>query len=170
MKCNLNFLQQNNISYYWNTLFIGLKLDLINSSQIANYAMQYLAEHHTETNQFIVELASIKDTTFSVDKLLEHLIENCTPGTSEWNKEERKLRFCLLLDLQKNILDAELLLEKIAEVYAKFDYPPDMEEFIYYMSAKNYDPSQYSITDNRQRLLILFNAFLHKEKNDISFR
>jgi len=83
------------------------------------------------------------------------------------SKKKRKLRFCLLFDLRKQITQPELLLEKIAEVYADFNYPSDMEEFINYMPAKNYDPSKYSITENRQRLLKKFDDFLNKEKSDL---
>ncbi|HLC07318.1 MAG TPA: DUF2247 family protein [Candidatus Babeliales bacterium] len=73
----------------------------------------------------------------------------------------------ILVDLKEHTQNKRELLEKIAEVYADFNYPPDMEELIYYMPAKNYDPSQYSQHENEQRLLTLFDKFLEKEKNDL---
>ncbi len=167
MKCNLNLLEQNTIPYSWNTLFVGVNLNILSDTQINNYAIQYLTNHPQETNHFIVELTFSSNTTSVTNKLLEALTTNLKPETKEWQIEERKLRFCLLTDLKTNIVDTELLLEKIAEVYAHFNYPPDMNEFIYYMPAKNYDPSQYSIIENRQRLLKIFSDFLNKEKKTL---
>ena len=81
--------------------------------------------------------------------------------------EERKLRLCLLTELQQKINKKQELLEKIAEVYADFNYTPDMEEFIYYMPAKNYDPSRHSSQENEDRLINLFYKFLEKEKIEL---
>ena len=84
-----------------------------------------------------------------------------------WTAEERKLRLCLLLELKQQIPNKRHLLEKIAKIYADFNYPEDMEEFIYYMPAKNYDPAQYSFQENEDRLINLFYNFLEKEKSEL---
>lgn len=84
--------------------------------------------------------------------------------SAAWTTEERKLRLCLLLELTQQIPNKRELLEKIAEIYADFNYPEDMEEFIYYMPAKNYDPSEYSLQENENRLINLFYNFLEEEK------
>lgn len=83
--------------------------------------------------------------------------------TTAW----RKLRLCLLLELKQQIPNKRQLLEKIAEIYADFNYPEDMEEFIYYMPAKNYNPSQHSFQENEDRLVNLFYNFLEKEKCEL---
>jgi len=77
------------------------------------------------------------------------------------------LRLCLLTELQQKINKKQELLEKIAEVYADFNYTPDMEEFIYYMPAKNYVPSRHSFQENEDRSINLFYKFLEKEKIEL---
>lgn len=171
MKCNLNLLKENNISYSYTTLLVGIRNNLLNNNDIANYTTEYLIEHPYETNFKITELACINRETLDVESLLTSALKSQSitiePETIAWFIEERKLRLCLLLNLKEHTQCKRELLEKIAEVYAEFNYPSEMEEFIYYMPAKNYDPSQHSEHENEQRLLTLFNAFLEKEKNDL---
>ena len=171
MKCNLNFLEQNKIDHSFTTLLVGINHGIINNTDIANYTTQYLLKHPNETDPTITELSCINPATENSEDMLiqalkktAHLIK---PDTNEWIQEERKLRFCLLLKLRQEIKNKRELLEKVAEIYADFNYPEDMEEFIYYMPAKNYDPSQYSFQENEDRLINLFYDFLDKEKIEL---
>jgi len=57
--------------------------------------------------------------------------------------------------------DVDDALKMAADIYADFDYPEEMEPFIYYMPAKDgYDPSLYSLEENRERLYKLWKEFL----------
>jgi len=167
----LTLLAQNSISCSFFTLLVGIKHNIIDNSAVTNYAVQYLLDNPQETNPKITELAFINRETLDVDSLLASALKSQSmtiePEINAWFIEERKLRLCLLLDLKEHTQSKRALLEKIAEVYAEFNYPPDMEKFIYYMPAKNYSPSQHSEHENEQRLLRLFDEFLEKEKNDL---
>ncbi|MDD9311758.1 DUF2247 family protein [Cytobacillus firmus] len=58
----------------------------------------------------------------------------------------------------------EELLNEITEVYADFNYPEDMDNFINYLEPKDgYIPSQYSEEENVIRLVNLFNDFMNQE-------
>lgn len=53
----------------------------------------------------------------------------------------------------------------MAQVYADFDYPKDMESFIHYLAPKDgFNPSPYSKEENEGRLINLLTAFLNQEK------
>lgn len=64
------------------------------------------------------------------------------------------LRYAALASLKS---EGEALLGDIESVYADFDYPPDMEPFIYYMPGKGTDSSP-------EALLIRFRDFLSRER------
>jgi hypothetical protein len=168
MKCNLGLLQENNITCSFLTLLIGVKYNLLDRVEIENYTTHYLLQNPEETNPCITELTFLQknenDIAFLISQALTKKEKNIRSDSQEWFIEKRKLRLCLLLNLKKSIPDHRALLERIAEVYAYFDYPSDMEEFVYYMPAKNYDPSKHSLEENEQRLIVLFNLFLEKEK------
>ncbi|MEK3933815.1 DUF2247 family protein [Sporosarcina sp. FSL W7-1349] len=60
----------------------------------------------------------------------------------------RNCRFALLAD------DLEELLNRVAEVYAVFDYPKDMESFINYLPPSDgFDPFLYTKEENEIRLI-----------------
>lgn len=64
------------------------------------------------------------------------------------------LRYAVLASLSSQ---GETLLHDIEEVYADFDYPGDMEPFIYYMPCSERNASS-------QALLVRFKKFLQEEK------
>ncbi|KXZ19962.1 hypothetical protein AXI57_00870 [Bacillus atrophaeus] len=82
-----------------------------------------------------------------------------------WQVEKRKWRFGVLVHFKKMYQeDFEELLNQIAEVYADFNYPEDMDSFINYLPPKdNFNQSKYSKEENVARLINLFNEFLNKE-------
>jgi hypothetical protein len=163
----LNILKKNNIPYSWNTLRVGKKYNLIDNAQIADYAVEYLLGHPQETNQFIAELACCDKTT-SIDDVLDKVVDvfddkiDC--DSPEWELEKRKLRFCILVYLKQHIFDEGALLDKIAQVYDDFGFPKDMEDFIYYMPAKDFNPLEHSKEECMNRLVRLFEDFLSNEK------
>ena len=64
----------------------------------------------------------------------------------------------ILEHLNQKITNYNNLLEQIEEVYALFDYPEDMNSFIYYMPSANYtENSEVSLINN-------FHLFLEKER------
>ncbi len=167
IPCDLSILKENKISYSWNTLRVGKKYDLFDNVQISDYAAQYLSEHPQETNQFIAELVCC-DKTMLIDDILNKVADvfdnKIEPDSVAWLLEKRKLQFCILMYLKRHALDDRELLDKIAQVYEDFDFPKDMEGFIYYMSAKNFNPLEHSQQECIQRLRKLFEDFLINEK------
>lgn len=148
---------------------MGLKLDLIKHSDIVNYAVEFLTKHPDISNQNIVQLAwgsdDIDYERLLVDILIELNMNDLNLDDDVWQFEKRKWRFCLLSYLKMKYQDNfEELLNKVAEVYADFNYPEDMENFINYLEPKDgFNPSQYSKKENIMRLINLFNDFMNKE-------
>jgi hypothetical protein len=167
IPCDFHILKENNIPYSWNTMRVGKKYNLIDNAQVAEYAVEYLSDHPQETNPFIVELACC-DKTMSTDDVLDKVADtfdskiDCDDST--WELEKRKLRFYVLTYLKQHISDERELLDKIALVYDDFGFPKDMEDFIYYMPAKNINSLEHSKEEPLGRLVRLFKEFLINEK------
>ncbi|KAA6450396.1 DUF2247 family protein [Bacillus swezeyi] len=179
MNYSTNILNENNINYDWKTLYVGLKLGLIESSDITDFAVEFLTSNPESNNQNIIQLAW-GDNDIDYARILENLIKDSNvndlfPGSDVWNFEKRKWRFGILMYFKKIYQDdfGELL-NKVAEVYADMEYPEDMDSFINYLTPTDgYNPSLHSQEENTARLINLFNMFLNKEKqylkNNIEF-
>ncbi|KKB73248.1 MULTISPECIES: DUF2247 family protein [Bacillus] len=175
----MTILKQNNINYDWKTLYVGVRLGLIEQDDITNYAVEFLTAHPDSNNNDIIQLAwgeSDNDYERKLENILkESDVDDIFPESDVWQYEKRKWRFAILIHFKKiHQDDFEGLLNKVAEVYADMDYPEDMESFINYLTPKDgYNPSLHSPEENVARLINLFNIFLKKEqqylKNDLTF-
>ncbi|WP_210367050.1 DUF2247 family protein [Bacillus sp. REN3] len=45
MNFYVDVLKQNQLMYDWKTLYVGLKLGLVNFSEITNHAIEFLTNH-----------------------------------------------------------------------------------------------------------------------------
>ncbi|MED4079458.1 DUF2247 family protein [Halalkalibacterium halodurans] len=169
MDISVDIFKQNKIKYDWRTLYVGLKMDLIKYSDVVNYAVEFLTEHPDISDENIVQLAwggaDIDYESLLVDILKELHINELNLDAEVWQLEKRKWRFGILAYLKmKHQDDLEELLNKVAEVYADFNYPEDMDSFINYLEPKDgFNPSQYSKEENVTRLINLFYDFMNKE-------
>ncbi|WP_282142492.1 DUF2247 family protein [Cytobacillus oceanisediminis] len=169
MDISVDIFKHNKINYDWRTLYVGLKMDVIKINDITNYAVEFLANHHEINNPSIIQLAwGGEDIDYEC--LLENILNDSNNkelnlDSDVWEIEKRKWRFGILAYLNiKHQDDYEELLNKIAEVYADFNYPEDMDSFINYLTPQdNTNPSLYSKEENITRLINLFYDFLNKE-------
>ena len=81
-------------------------------------------------------------------------------GYREDGLSERILRYAMLSSLNA---DGQELLEAIEEVYASFDYPSDMEPFIYYMPSTDSDSSIAS-------LVAKYRLFSEEERENLGLK
>ncbi|MFS0602644.1 DUF2247 family protein [Peribacillus frigoritolerans] len=69
MDITVDIFKQNKIKYDWITLNVGLELNLIEYSDIVNYAVEFLANHLEISNQNFIQLACGVDD-FDYENLL----------------------------------------------------------------------------------------------------
>lgn len=169
MDISVDIFKHNKINYDWGTLYVGLKMDVIKINDITNYAVEFLANHQEINNPSIIQLAwggeDIDYVCLLENILNDSNIKELNLDSDVWEIEKRKWRFGILTYLNiKHQDDYEELLNKIAEVYADFNYPEDMDSFINYLTPQdNTNPSLYSKEENITRLINLFYDFLNKE-------
>jgi len=142
MKYNLQLLKENELECNWKTIYVGRKLGLISHSLVTNFAIDIVKNDENTENELILELTWDLDEE-DADKILEILINQLynlpmNEGSFEWNMEMRKWRYCILMDIIKNMNSKEDVYESIEEIFSKFKYPKDMRHFFTQISDKNF--------------------------------
>ncbi len=134
MNISLDIFKHNKINYDWKTLYVGLKLNVIKSCDITNYAVRILSNYSEIYNPNIIQLAW-GDDNLGFEGLLVNILEELHINDLDldadiWELEKRKWRFGVLAYLEMmHQDDLEQLLNMVAEVYADFNYPKDMDSF-----------------------------------------
>jgi hypothetical protein len=169
---SLRRLKQSNLSYDWKTMYVGYKLHIIKEAEVTQYAVEFLSTHPNCENASIVELAW-GEFDIDYERVLKCIVqelygEEPIESSSLWEYEKRKWRFSILRDLDAEYKHfPQMLLHRIAEVYADFGYPEEMKRFIYYMLSKENTELLSSKEDHIVRLIRFFYEFLRKEQKDL---
>ena len=161
----LNFSENMSI-LNWSSIYWGIKMDFIEMNSAIEYANKFIENNPNEDSQAIIELL-ITDTTDKNDfmSLLRNIISDDKALKNTEEQSIRIIRYVILKDIQRNAESNQKLLSAIENVYADFDYPADMEQFISYMPVQeiDYDVSEHTQEENEQHLVDKFNIFLDSE-------
>ncbi len=150
----------------WECIYWGIKEHLIEPDNAIIYANKVIDENSDAATPEIIELLIIDD--ISNDNVLQ-LIEKMFSDKTRLNKAKatamRTLRYIILFEVKMNSNNNQILLDEIESIYADFDYPSDMENFMAYMPVTDdeYDVSNHSAKENEQRLVNNFNLFMCNE-------
>jgi len=168
----INIFKNNGLTCSWDTVKVGWDLKRLTAAEISKFALDYFENNPDLTNEYISELVyGVKD--YEIDDYLKKVFKSLDlelpkKDSPAWNKEWRKWCYAILSEMAKNIKNDEELLYKIEGVYADFNYPSDMDGFIYYMPIKDSSVNQnLSPSEARKKLIESFKKFLVEEKNKI---
>jgi hypothetical protein len=159
--------KNNGFESSWYSVKVGWDLKYLNTDDIASFALHFLEQNQHLINAHISELI-LQEPNLNIDLILKKLFISLTLEFQEknsplWNKEWRKWRYCVLMDLVKHVQDKEELFMKIEGVYVEFGRPEDMTPFIYYMPAD--DTTDKEDPDHARELLVeKLKSFLEEEK------
>lgn len=148
------------------------KKSFLDYSEITKHAIRVLSQEANISNGNIVDLAC-GDINLGYEEILFEIINglsinNFNEGSSKWNFELRKWRYCILKYLRSRYSNLQVMLEKVSEIYDSTGYPEEMENFIIYMPPKcGYEPSLHTHEENMIRLALLLDEFLVNEKKII---
>lgn len=164
MKVTLNMIRLSGVKYTWETIYTALINNFMENNEVEIYAAELIGADDYEENDFINDLAwggMVKEEIIS-SIITEKLISDLD---SFEETELKKIRYAILLYLKEEYINSgEGLLNKLAEVYADFNYPVEMSTFIYYMPnneiAANRDDAEGNMVSNfKQYLEELKNSF-----------
>ena len=170
MNISIEMLDESRIYYDWKTLYVGISINLIDYNELTTYALKVMCDDKYDENDFINELSwgienSLKDEILA-KMFIKFKFDRLLPGSKDWNLEIRRLKYVILNYLRSTTKDNNELLEKVEEVYADFNYPQDMDEFIAYMPAKG-SVLMNSIEENNKRMINNLDNFLELEKKEL---
>lgn len=165
MKITLEMMEMANIPYSWNTIYTALLYDFIEITEVEKYAIILINQNEYVENSFYYDLLwGGKSKTDVIQMLLEEKLVELSNIMIE--KELEKIKYVMLYCLNKNFHNSvEILLTKIAEIYADFNYPEDMSHFVYYMPINNPFPMDHK--DAKQTLIYNFENYLLELKQKL---
>ena len=160
--------QENDMVYSWNTIKVGWEIKALIFDDITEFAIHFLELHPNLVNQYISELM-FKPREYEIDGLLKNIFDTLSLESPEqdspaWNKEWRKWRYCLLMELIRVVENKDELLVRVEGLYADFGYPVDMVSFIYYMPSDDNHEPDLSLEDAHIRIINKLKLFLREEK------
>ncbi len=121
------------VQYSWATIYTALINNLMENTEVEIYAIELMGSDDYKENDFINNLAW---GDLEKEEIISSIItEKLIPDLELFEEIElKKIRYAILYYLKEEYKNSkEYLLKKIAEVYADFNYPIEMSDFIYYM-------------------------------------
>jgi hypothetical protein len=149
----------------WNDITWGYKHQMLGWSAPVELAVDRLIAGSNDPLE--VELAGLqKSEAHQVGELLQRLALREGPADDVLSKRKwLYLNLCWLFNNRKNVLDP---LGEIEVLYADFDYPSEIKNFIGYMPATDgYNPGQHSMAENEQRLFERWKQYLLRTEHQL---
>jgi len=156
---------RNKVALSWEDALWGYEHQLIGWSDIVSIADDRLALGSDDPVE--IELSSLgKSETHQIGELLRDLADKDISEHEEIS--EKKWLFLILSWLYDNRETIPNPLAEVEIIYADFDYPAEIEEFVSYMPVTDdYDPSQHSSEENKARLISKWEDYLIKTRHHI---
>ncbi|GAA4018174.1 DUF2247 family protein [Actimicrobium antarcticum] len=151
------FFIKERTSLSWRDALWGYERQMIGWSGIVDLAKIRL---YSESDVREIELSCLgKSETYKVGELLREL------ATSEpeklGNLSVRKWLFLMLAWVFENKANTDDPLSEVETIYADFDYPSEIENFVRYMPVTDdYDSSKHSIEENENRMFSNWKKYL----------
>lgn len=162
---NLDIFDTYHMQITWYDIYFGVKNKLLDLKSVRDYAIRCL-EVDDNYCQEVVELAWPNNDILSVIENIKKILDE------EHNFNEAlssmKWQYCIIKYLVNKNMDFEELSDALDEIYADFNYPVDMEEFISYMPIKDdYNPTEHTKEENIERIRKKIDIFLEHKKKEI---
>jgi len=162
---DLSVFDENNVNITWSDVYYGVENNLLELVCVSEYAIRCIEKADDDCQE-------IMDLAWQNENKLD-LLENMAKIIKKENKPDDyqsiiKWQYCIVKKLRNSQLEFEDLSDCLDEVYADFDYPEDMEEFVSYMPIKDdYNPSTHTREENIERRLRKVDEFLEREVNEM---
>jgi len=142
----------------WKDIEYGYAHQLMGWRTITDIAVNKVEQG--SANPLELELAGVgKDTDWKISDLV-HRLANGEPPQGESEVAEKWL-FVALKWLYENRSDFQNPLREVEEIYAEFDYPSAVSQFVGFLPPANgYRPESHTPEENQQRLYDLWAAYL----------
>lgn len=163
----MNVLENNSITFDWSILFTGYSKGFINEEEVLK--LIYSQKLTPITDDQIVQLeiskesrqeflSTLKDVTLNYCKI--HGIDL----VNQSERNERVWQFGYLKEIASSNKSISEKLTEIESLWARFDYPKEWDDFIYYM------PNEKLVNKSKEAVYDLFLSFLDESENELTKR
>jgi len=156
----LKWFEKAGLRLDWTDVHVGLAAGYIEPREAVLRAEEYWSHYPDEENVLIHELAAARPD--EQDAIRQIVAKLASSENGDVERAKRKWRYLFLRQVFAQQTGPRQLLLDIERVYADFDYPEEMEPFIYHMPASE-DISGLTPDQARQRLIALAREFLERE-------
>ena len=164
---NIEIFEDANILLDWYTIYYGIKNNYL-ENEIANQFVIRKLEEGKEVTPVELELSWRLDNKYEILTKIEELPNINISEKKSLEIARNKICVAILIYLRKNEKVIENLMQKVEMIYADFDYPSDMENFISYMPVtENYIPAEHTKEENENRLLANLDSFINEKLKEI---
>lgn len=158
MNIPLSFsLQKTPLS--WSDLTWGYHKNILTWKDLVSFANLKVSSGNFDDKELEMSFLgkeSIAEISAAADSLAQLNEETEEVAKSKW----LYLSLAWLFENKGHVNDP---LSVIEDIYADFDYPPEMQTFVRYMPPTDgYDPRNYTAEENNERLMRLFEQFLDR--------
>lgn len=150
-----NLFRTANIQPCLDLVYLGIEMEILEPKAIQDFIYWKMGSDIATIDEDF-DIISITPSKLDVMEMYNKRVTLDIPEAKELTKA--KLRLAILEHLNQESLKDNMLLEKIEEVYALFDYPEDMNSFIYYMPSSTYSENPEASMINN------FHLFLEEER------
>jgi len=152
------------VSLSWGEALWGYEHKMIGWSDVVELAKDRL---RSDSDEREIELSRLdKSSTFRIGELLRELAAS-EPEKLRLMSIKKWLFLVLLWTFENKDLTDDPLAE-VETIYADFNYPSEIENFVRYMPATDgYDPSQHSQKDNENRLFENWRKYLDVAQHEL---
>jgi len=151
----------NKVSLKWDEILYGIDNSIIGAKTAVDFAIYYIQRSDINEPKELELAGLLKDEYYKIHNIVSSLAEN-DEKKSEKEKRDKWL-FLILSWVYKNREQIEDPFGVVEELYADFDYPEEISEFVRYMPVRgDYNPGDHSQEENKTRLFNLWHEYLIK--------
>lgn len=149
----IDIFESINMPIDWYVVYWGIKNKILSVDTAQDYACRKIEEGEIGSEEEL-ELSWKVDDLIDVLETIEKIPGFQNDMEENMEKAKEKIRTAIIVFYRKTEKDVAKLFEQIEMVYANFDYPQDMENFISYMPMDDeYVSEKHSLEENRNHLL-----------------
>lgn len=166
----INIFDRIRMPLDWAIVYCGINSNLLSIDIAHEFACRKL-ENGEQMSEEELELSWNSNNRLDVLELLEKILN--MQGNVDENVKNAKdrIRTALIIYMRDTEKDLIRLLEQIAIIYAEFDYPTDMENFIIYMPNNDDHIRSYKTHDDNKKLLLCkLDAFIENKVKEYQLR
>ena len=161
----IDLFKNCNLRMGWGDVYWGIKESQLDIKSVSKFAEEFIINNSQVNIDEIYELAWETENRELVLNLIDRVLKKLSAQDIQDNEIiMRRWRYCIVKTIRECKFNNSDLLDKMEIVYANFNYPVEMSGFIKYMPPDDdYNPSNYSVEENEQRMVDIIDDFIKSE-------